>query len=331
MVFAELPPEIQMELINNASIKEGSSKVLKQACLSFASSTAPVQPRSSTIATKSSSAAQNSLKQQHLTFGGSSEEEFIDLNFPALPESIDGRKTTGSSFAPRRCKCGKVCRVRKVSKDGINHGRCFESCGNVGGVVEHCDYFAWADNAPHETKTSSLQWNRFRASAGWSLFGSKGGFSPDDIRQGGVGDCWFLSAVSTISLRPDLIQAIVCDPSPALRADGKATFRLFLDGHWRDVVVDTLLPCLGSSSSSSSSSKGRTKAASSELPLAYSRPGPQGHLWVCLLEKAYAKAHGSYHAISGGWTSEVIDDCRIIIVRCFFDTLLIPSRDTSHH
>ena len=313
VVFAELPQEIQEELIRSASIKEGSPKMLKQACLSLASSsTAPLQ-RSSSNATKSS--ASTSLKQQHLTFGSSSsnsEVEFIDLDFPALPESIDGRKASGSSSAPRRCKCGKACRVRKVSKDGINHGRFFESCGNVGGV-EHCDYFAWADNAPHETKTTSLQWKRFRASAGWSLFSSKGvGFSPDDIRQGGVGDCWFLSAVSTICLRPDLIQAIVCDPSPALPTDGKASFRLFLDGHWRDVTVDTQLPCLGSSSSSSSSSSTsntskKTKAASSsELPLAYSRPGPQGHLWVCLLEKAYAKAHGSYHAISGGWTSEVL-------------------------
>ena len=330
LFFAELPPEIQQELISNASSKEAatSSKVLKQASLPFSSSsTAPSSQRSTTTTTEKS-LAQSTLKQQHLTFGGSASNvdvEFIDLDFPALPESIDGRKATGTtSSAPHRCKCGKVCRVRKVSKDGINHGRFFESCANSGGSdiwKEHCDYVSWADNAPHESKTSSLQWRRFRASAGWSLFGSKGGFSSDDIRQGGVGDCWFLSAVSTICLRPDLIQAIVCDPGPTLRVDGQANFRLFLDGHWRDIVVDTQLPCLGSNSNSSGSSKTtKKKAASSELPLAYSRPGPQGHLWVCLLEKAYAKAHGSYHAISGGWTSEVVESAILLISP--LDTLL---------
>lgn len=30
--------------------------------------------------------------------------------------------------------------------------------------------------------------------------------------------------------------------------------------------------------------------------------------WLTLIEKAYAKAHGDYHAIDGGWGSEGIED-----------------------
>ena len=41
--------------------------------------------------------------------------------------------------------------------------------------------------------------------------------------------------------------------------------------------------------------------------LAFSRCANQ-QLWVCYLEKAYAKAHGSYQAISGGQIAEVRGD-----------------------
>jgi len=41
--------------------------------------------------------------------------------------------------------------------------------------------------------------------------------------------------------------------------------------------------------------------------LAFSRAS-NSQLWVCLLEKAYAKAHGSYKAISGGHISEALLD-----------------------
>jgi hypothetical protein len=41
--------------------------------------------------------------------------------------------------------------------------------------------------------------------------------------------------------------------------------------------------------------------------LAFSRAA-NAQLWVCLLEKAYAKAHGSYRAISGGHIAEALLD-----------------------
>ena len=48
-------------------------------------------------------------------------------------------------------------------------------------------------------------------------------------------------------------------------------------------------------------------AATGELFSAYSKFKDR-QLWVAIMEKAYAKAHGSYRAISGGWIAEGLFD-----------------------
>jgi hypothetical protein len=65
--------------------------------------------------------------------------------------------------------------------------------------------------------------------------------------------------------------------------------RLFLDGRWKSFVVDDFLPV---------NAKGALAFAKSS----------RNQLWVSLIEKAYAKAHKSYNAISGGFVSEAMFD-----------------------
>jgi len=74
------------------------------------------------------------------------------------------------------------------------------------------------------------------------MVGAKG-FSPNHVLQGGVGDCWFLSAIAVLAERPDLLDMIVQNKS--LNGSGKYTFTLFLDGYFRDIEVDDFLPCRG--------------------------------------------------------------------------------------
>jgi hypothetical protein len=224
-------------------------------------------------------------------------DPFVDDQFPACADSIDGRRISGSHTGPefagrskptdQLCKCNMKCRLRQVYKDGKNQGRHFISC-----ATRKCDFFAWADYAQHDDRVSKLVWKRFDRKDGWKLV-SKGGYSPDHILQGGVGDCWFLSAVAVLAERRDLIEKVI--PDSELHPSGKVNFKLFIDGHWKDVIVDTYLPCRPPASSSSTTGKKESARASGkatvEQSLAYSRTS-QDDLWVPLLEKAYAKAHG---------------------------------------
>ena len=261
------------------------------------------------------------------------QNNFVDKEFLATADIIDGRylkklknvnrsnykvcstsdegtvnftlsNTNEQSKAVMSCLCGVASRLRQVSKDGPNQGRYFATCS-----LRKCNYFAWGDNYNHSKKSENLIWLRFDKLDGWILK-SPQGFSPHDILQGGVGDCWFLSAVAVLAERSDLIQAIVKDKE--LPSDGRITFCLFLDGHWKDIVVDNILPCIPQVNSSNNMKQKTTTiisttpinddnssdgdvdfAVNDSVKLTYSRSYKR-RLWVPLLEKAYAKAHGTY-------------------------------------
>jgi len=53
--------------------------------------------------------------------------------------------------------------------------------------------------------------------------------------------------------------------------------------------------------------------------LHFARSGTTGETWVPLIEKAYAKLHGDFAALDGGFMSEAIED-----LTGYADNLLIP-------
>ena len=245
-------------------------------------------------------------------------DAFVDTAFPAGPESIDGRlfvastvdsstEKSGEHSDQNRsntlnqvsvCKCKVAVKIRQVSKDGVNQGRSFASC-----LSRQCNFFAWADSVPHAESVSKLTWKRFHKHDGWSLFGSKGiyGISPNDVFQGGVGDCWFLSAVAVLAERYDLVQKVIQDSE--LSETGKVTFNLFIDGSWRKIEVDSSMPCVPKKNLKKSSKISADKVTDplavdpDGSHLAYAKANHK-QLWVPLLEKAYAKAHGKNNIVT---------------------------------
>ncbi|XP_016897670.1 eukaryotic translation initiation factor 4E type 2 isoform X3 [Cynoglossus semilaevis] len=120
---------------------------------------------------------------------------------------------------------------------------------------------------------------------------------PDNInlahaKQGLLGDCWFLCAC-TVLLRNRHILNKVIPPDQPLWGDcryrGFFLFRFWQQGYWMEVTVDDRLPCINST-------------------LCFSSCHSPNAFWVALLEKAYAKLHGSYERLWAGQVSEALVD-----------------------
>ncbi|OUS47049.1 hypothetical protein BE221DRAFT_72852 [Ostreococcus tauri] len=220
------------------------------------------------------------------------EEGFRDDAFPPAPGSVDGRGNA-SGNAPQ-CRCGLQAKVKQVHKDGVTQGRLFYGCEKR---VDRCDFFAWCskETLVHTDAAKALRWKRFAP----PRFKFARRTSAADIRQGSVGDCWFLSSLAVIAEREDLLEQVVGVSrrhAGVFEKHGAWFVRLFLGGRWRAIVVDDMLPV-----------KTPKTKKDDEYSLAFSRAA-NNQLWVSLTEKAYAKAHGSYSAISGGYVSEGLHD-----------------------
>jgi hypothetical protein len=134
-----------------------------------------------------------------------------------------------------------------------------------------------------------------------SLF--QGGVSADDIDQNALGDCYYLSTLSSIALeQPSYIQNMFID-----NGDNTFTVRFFNNSVADYVTVDRYLPTSSSGYAVYAGWGGGSGTSTSN------------ELWVALAEKAYAQLAESgwsrtysgtqvnaYAAIEGGWMDAVI-------------------------
>jgi calpain-15 len=66
-------------------------------------------------------------------------------------------------------------------------------------------------------------------------------FTPADILQGKIGNCYFLSAIAGLAERPYRIRKIF--PNTNLNANGIYVARLLHKGVYQEVIVDDYFPC----------------------------------------------------------------------------------------
>ena len=110
---------------------------------------------------------------------------------------------------------------------------------------------------------------------------------PNDIRQGAIGNCWFLASIASLAESPALVKRLFI--TPEYNEFGIYKLRICKNGEWVVVTVDDYIPCYYSGGPMFSSANGN-------------------ELWVLLLEKAYAKLHGNYWQLRAGFVAHGMMD-----------------------
>jgi hypothetical protein len=140
------------------------------------------------------------------------------------------------------------------------------------------------------------------------------GFHSSDVVQGSNGDCWFIAAVATICSNPNLIKKVCVEKDEECGVYG---FVFYRDGEWIWTVVDDNLylrhsdfDAFGDNYDPTGVQEKRYKKnhQTGSEALYFASCSHENETWLPLLEKAYAKVHGDYNSISGGFSGEAVED-----------------------
>lgn len=120
------------------------------------------------------------------------------------------------------------------------------------------------------------------------------GFGCNDIGQGGLGDCWFLSALSVVAFtRPDLLKKLFHPKVIDYNKKGLHVIRFFKGGKNKITYIDDRFPC---------------DSQGGSVFCEVFTENNQTELWPLMLEKAFSKIHHSYQAIDGGRPEQALVD-----------------------
>ncbi|KAF7995243.1 hypothetical protein HCN44_004715 [Aphidius gifuensis] len=109
------------------------------------------------------------------------------------------------------------------------------------------------------------------------------------VKQGMLGNCWFVVGLVHLQNYPNLFKFIV-QPNDQTFHAGIFHFRFWQAGTWVDVVIDDRLP-------------------TTERKLVYASSGYPNEFWPALIEKAYAKLlYRSYEKLKGGFSRISMQD-----------------------
>ena len=171
---------------------------------------------------------------------------------------------------------------------------------------------------PGSPRDTNVEWYPLSEISDSAQFFSDG-IESNDVIQGCLGDCWFISALSVLATKDfllrgefseEILEDKVIDSEEnamlstgvyppifhSFRKKGIFCFRFFKNFKWRYVLVDNRLPC------SKIYNDNQTPV------LLYGKCRSTNEFWVSLIEKAYAKLHGSYQALASGFIDDGLVD-----------------------
>eukprot|EP00656_Telonema_subtile_P015522 TRINITY_DN1814_c0_g1_i1.p1 TRINITY_DN1814_c0_g1~~TRINITY_DN1814_c0_g1_i1.p1 ORF type:complete len:2188 (+),score=514.04 TRINITY_DN1814_c0_g1_i1:72-6635(+) len=129
-------------------------------------------------------------------------------------------------------------------------------------------------------------------------------FQPDDVKQGVLSDCWFLSALTvTAQQYPELLRTLPEQKQEGVDSGcfmqyepdvGACAIRFWKNFKRWTVIIDDKIPVTENNQPAFADAR-------------YAEEKQTG-LWVPLIEKAYAKLHRSYEALSEGFVSDGLAD-----------------------
>lgn len=143
--------------------------------------------------------------------------------------------------------------------------------------------------------------------------------SPSDVRQGNLGDCWLMASLTALANTKEGIRRICVEWDTKIGIYG---FVFHRDGQWIISIIDDKLYLKSPDWDSPSvhrhlleqtdredvEKEYRKTYQTGSQSLFFAHCKDPNQTWLPLLEKAYAKAHGDYHSLSGGWIGEGVED-----------------------
>ena len=145
--------------------------------------------------------------------------------------------------------------------------------------------------APESDSWNQIKWLRPSEIAEFKngdLAVFSGGIEPADIKQGMLGDCYFLSVLAALTETPSRIEKLFKMDMSMETSINKWKVCFTKNGIMQEIEMDSYIPCLNGS------------------PCFARANGPE--LWVIILEKAWAKLHSSYVRIEAGVCANVMRD-----------------------
>ncbi|XQJ29268.1 cytoskeleton-associated protein CAP5.5, putative [Leishmania guyanensis] len=113
---------------------------------------------------------------------------------------------------------------------------------------------------------------------------------PMCLDQGSLGDSWLMCAAAIAAEDEAVVRNMFALSSPEEKVVGAYRVMLNKDGWWHNVIVDDYVPTM------------------SHMPVFGRSWDDPAELWPLLLQKAYAKVHGSYASVTGGDTLQALVD-----------------------